>query len=141
MVAQPRGPSRRRGRFHGDQIDPDRQSRDGSSVRQAILEQSTDGRPQVASLSVVERLLGEPEVASAAPADFDDDQARRLTGVDPIEFALVATDVDVPGQDGPAFLAQPSGNQLLGGVTRQLSGRSTGGGAPTVHKAMIAGDA
>ena len=141
MVAQPWGPSRRRGRFHGDQVDHDRQSRDRPSVGQAILEQSTDRRPQVGSLAMVERLLGEPEVASAAPADLDDDQARRRTRVDRHEIELVATDVDVPGQDGPAFLAQPSSDQLLGGVTRQLSGRSTGCGAPTVHRPMIAGDA
>ena len=140
MVAHPWGPSRRRGRFDDDQVDPDRQSRDRPSVGQAVLEQPADGRPQVGTLAVVEGLLGEPEIPPAAPADLDDHQGRWRTRVDRHEIELVATDMDVPGQDGPAFFAQPSSNQILGGVTRQLSGRSTGGGAPTVHRPMIAGD-
>jgi hypothetical protein len=140
MVAHPWGPSRGLRRFHRDQVDPDRQSRDRPSVGQAVLEQPADRRPQVGTLAMVERLLGEAEIPSAAPADFDDDQARWRTRVDRHEIELVATDMDVPGQDGPACFAQPSSDQILGGVTRQLSGRSTGGGAPTVHRPMIAGD-
>ena len=140
MVAYPealtRGGTRR---FHGDQVDPDRQSWDRPSIGQAVLEQPANCRPQVGSLTMVERLLGKAEIPSAAPANFDDDQARRRTRVDRHEIELVATDMDVPGQDGPTFFAQPSGDQLLGGVTRQLSGRSTGGGTPTIHSRMIAG--
>ena len=139
MVAHPKvrtcGGARR---FHGEQVDPDRQPRDRPAVGQPVLEQPADGRPQVRSLAMVEGLLGEAEVPTAAPADFDHDQARRRTRVDRHEIELVATDMDVPGQDCPALLAQPSGDQLLGGVTRQLSGRSSGGGTPTVHRPMIA---
>jgi hypothetical protein len=90
---------------------------------------------------MVECLLREPEIPPAAPADFDDDQARWRTRVDRHEIELVATDMDVPGQDGPACFAQPSSDQILGSVTRQLSGRSTGCGVPTIHRQMIAGDA
>ena len=64
------------GVLHGDQVDPDRQPRDGSSVGQAVLEQPADGRPEVGSLAVVEGLLGEPEVPPAAPANLDDDEER-----------------------------------------------------------------
>ena len=140
MMAHPWGPSRKRGRFHRDQVDPDRQSRDRPSVGQAILEQPADGRPQVGTLAVVEGLLGEPEIPPAAPADLDDHQARWRTRVDRHEIELVATDMDVPGQDGPACFAQPNRDQILGGVTRQLSGRSTGCGVPTIHRPMIAAD-
>src|SRR6266566_6535852 len=140
MMAEPNVGGRRDDGLHGDQVDPDRQPRDGSSVGQAILEQPADGRPKVGSLAVVEGLLGEPEVPPAAPANLDDDEERRRTRVDRHEIELVATDMDVPGQDGPALIAQASSDQLLGGVTRHLSGRSTGGGAPTVHRPMIAGD-
>ena len=90
---------------------------------------------------MVKGLLGEAKIPSAAPADLDDHQARWRTRVDRHEIELVATDMDVPGQDGPACFAQPSSDQILGGVTRQLSGRSTGCGAPTIHRPMIAGDA
>ena len=140
MMAEPNVGGRRDDGLHGDQVDPDRQPRDGSSVGQAVLEQPADGRPKVGSLAVVEGLLGEPEVPPAAPANLDDDEERRRTRVDRHEIELVATDMDVPGQDGPALIAQASSDQLLGGVTRHLSGRSTGGGAPTVHRPMIAGD-
>ena len=141
MVAYPWGPSRGRGRFHRDQVDPDRQSRDRPSVGQAVLEQPADGRPQVGTLAVVEGLLGEAKIPPAAPAHFDDHEGSGRTRVDRHEIELVATDMDVPGQDGPACFAQPSSDQILGGVTRQLSGRSTGCGAPTIHRPMIAGDA
>jgi hypothetical protein len=87
---------------------------------------------------VVERLLGETEVAPAAPANLDDHEGRRGARVNRHEIELVATDMDVPGQDGPARIAQSSGNELLGGVTRQLSGRPTGRGARTVHARIMA---
>jgi hypothetical protein len=139
MVAQPHGRSCRR-RFHGDQVDPDRQSRDRPAARQAVLQQPADGRSKMGSLAVVECLLGQSEVPTTAPADLDHNQARWWTRVDRHEIELVATDMDVPGKDGPTLIAQASSDQLLGGVTRQLSGRSTGGGTPTVHRPMIAGD-
>ena len=60
---------------------------------------------------------------------------RRRRIAEQVEIELVATDMDVPGQDGPACFAQPSSDQILGGVTRQLSGRSTGSGASTVQAA------
>ena len=132
MMAQPYGRPRRGG-LDGDQVDPDMESRESLAVGQAVLEQSADGRAQVAALAVVERLLGEPEVAPAAPADLDDDQDRRRTRVDRHEIELMATDMDVPGQDGPARFAQSCGNELLSGVTRQLSSCPTGCGASTVH--------
>jgi hypothetical protein len=132
MVAQPhRRP--RRGGFDGDQIHPDRKSRERSCVMEAVLEQSADCGTQVAALAMVEGLLGKAEVASAAPAHLDDDEERRRTRVDRHEIQLVATDMDVPGQDGPARFAQSRGDKLLGGVTRQLSSCPTGSGAPTVH--------
>jgi len=132
MVAEPLGRACRGG-LDGDQVDPDRESREASSVGQAVLDQSADCRTQVAALAVVECLLGEPEVPPTAPTDLDDDEERRRTRVDRHEIELVATDMDVPGQDGPARFAQSRGDKLLGGVTRQLSSCPTGSGAPTVH--------
>ena len=123
-----------------DEIDANRQARYRTSVGQAILDQSADSRPQVTTLAMVEGLLRKPEVPATSPPDLDDDEVRRWARVDRHEIELVVTDMDVPGQDGPARLAQPSGDELLGGVTRQLSGRSTGSGASTVHCAMIAVD-
>ena len=52
-------------------------------------------------------------------------RARRRTRVDRHEIELVATDMDVPGQDGPARLDQPVSDQRLGGVTRQLRRRAS----------------
>ena len=43
-----------------------------------------------------------PKPAGAPPADLDDDERRRRARVDRHEVELVAADMDVPGQDGPA---------------------------------------
>jgi hypothetical protein len=117
MVADPRSRTGADVWFHGHEVNPDGQSRRGASIGQTILDQPPDGRPKVTPLAMVECLLGEPEVTAAPPADLDDDEGRRRARVDRHEIELVATDMDVPGQDGPTGLEQSDEDQRFGGVT------------------------
>ena len=119
------------------QVDPDRQLRRPDAARQAVLEQPADSRPEVSPLAVVEGLLGQPEVAAPTPADLDDHEGRRRARVDRHEVELVATDMDVPGQDGPARFGQPRRDERLGGVTRELRRRSRPSGGSAVHPTML----
>ena len=93
------------------------------SGQRPTVEQAVRGGPDPRSLAVVDGLLGQPELAAGAPADLDDDERRRRTRVDRHEVELVATDMDVPGQDGPASLREPVGDERLGGITRLLGRR------------------
>jgi hypothetical protein len=138
VVAHPRRWVRPQPWLDGDEVDSNREPWDRAPIGQAILQQPSQCQSQMASLAVAEGLLSQPEVPPATPADLDNDKGLRRTRVDRHEIELVATDMDVPGQDGPARIAQPSGDELLGGVTRPLSGRPTGGGASTVHRPMFA---
>jgi hypothetical protein len=94
----------------------------------------------MAALAEVERLFGESEVASAPPADLDHHEHRRRTRVDRHEVELVATDMDVPGEDGPARFDQPMSDQSFGGITRLLGRRSREGWKLAVHARIVTGD-
>ncbi len=61
------------------QVDPQpgRRAAADRSGSAAALEEPAERRPEVSPLAPVERLLGEPEVAPAAPADLDEDDAGR----------------------------------------------------------------
>jgi hypothetical protein len=72
---------------------------------------------------VVDRLLRQSEVTTGAPADLDDHERLRWTRVDRHEVKLVATDMDVPGQDEPASLRETIRDRRLGGITRLLRRR------------------
>jgi hypothetical protein len=139
MVANPRVRPRAGRGLDRDEIDPNWQLRQGLAVRQAIPDQPPKRQPQVAPFAVAERLLRQPEVAAPAPADFHDHERRRRARVDRHEVELVATDMDVPGKDGPARVAQSGRDELLRGVTRQLSRRPAGPGAWIVHGRSVAG--
>ena len=75
------------------------------------------------ALAVVDGLLGQPEardpLASGPPRHERGGRAR----VDRHEVELVATDMDVPGQDGPTGVRQARRDQRLGGITRLLGRR------------------
>ena len=111
--------------LHDDQVEPERQPRHRRSIRQdASIEQPVRGRPDTDTLAMVDRLLGQPEVPAGPPADLDDDQGRGRTRVDRDEVELVATDVDVPGQDGPAGVRESRSDERLGGIAGLLCCRS-----------------
>lgn len=138
MVADPRSRAGANVRFHGDEVNPDGQSRRGASIGQAVLDQPPDGRPKVAALAMIECLLGEAEVTPAPPADLDDDEGRRWARVDRHEIELVATDMDVPGHDGPTSFCEPRGDQRFGGITRLLGRRSRRVAGSVRHAGIVA---
>ena len=123
MVTHPRAFVGAGRRLDDDQVHPNRQVRRRCAVRQAVLEQTAHRGAEVTPLPAVEGLLGHAEVAAPTPANLDDDEGGRRTRVDRHEIELVATDMDVPGEDGPARFAQPRGDEHLGGVTRELRRR------------------
>ena len=126
----------------GNDVETQRKRRNRRPIRERdAVEQRVRRTAQVPSLAVVDRLLSQPEVAAASPADLHDHEHRRRTRVDRHEVELVATDMDVPGQDGPAQVAQPRTDEGLGGVTRELRRRSRPGGGSAVHESMVSADA
>jgi len=126
-------------RLHGDEVEPHRKVRECEATRQhSALEQRERGGPQPPALAMVDRLLGEAVVPPNPPADLDEHQFARRARVDRHEIKLVATDMDVPGQDGPAVVDQLIGNQRFGGITRLLGRRPRTSWRPTVHAAIIA---
>jgi hypothetical protein len=139
-MAHPRQGARPLARFDDDEVHAHRQPRDGRAARKPILEQPAQRGAKVAALAVVERLFWEPEVAPPTPADLDDHEHRRRARVDRHEVELVATDMDVPGEDGPARFHQPIGDQSFGGITRLLGRRSRLGWKLAIHATIVAGD-
>ncbi len=53
-------------------------------------------------LPMIDRLLGQAEVARSPPAHLDDHQRGRRPGIDRDEVQLVSPDMDVPTEDRPA---------------------------------------
>ena len=124
-------------RFDDDEIDADGEARHRRAAWQPIGQEATDSRAQVAPLATIEGLFRQAEVAPSSPADFDDHQAGRRARVDRHEVKLVATDMDVPGQDGPARFRQPRSDERLGGVTRELRRRSRPSVGSVLHPSML----
>ena len=125
-----------------DEVEPEREgarngvdpsgSRPSSSSAQAAateVRRACGGRPSPPA---------SPKSRRRAPADLDDHERRRRARVDRHEVELVATDMDVPGEDGPAGFAQPRADESLGGVTRELRRRSRPSGGLAVHRRMRA---
>ena len=140
MVPNPRLPSPMT-RFHDDEVESQRQPRNRTaSRRHAPIQQAVGGGPHPDALAMIDRLLGQPEVAASSPADFDDHERRRRTRVDRHEVELVTTDMDVPGQDGPTGIREPDGDQRLGGITRLLGRRPHRVVGSVRHVGMVAGD-
>ena len=125
-----------------DQVEPERQPRHRRSIRQdASIEQPVGGRPDADTLAMVDRLLGQAEVPAGPPADLDDHQGRGWTGIDRDEVELVATDVDVPGQDGPAGVGESRSDERLGGIAGLLCCGSLRVAGPVRHPGIVGVDA
>lgn len=120
MVADDRLPSPPTG-FHHDKVEPQRKMRQPTAVDQG------EGRlAQPCLFATVHRLLSQAKVAPSAPPDLHDHEHRGRARVGRHEIEFVATDMDVPGQDGPAGVDESGGDQRFGGVTRLLGGSPTG---------------
>ena len=68
---------------------------------------------------------------------FNDDEARRWARVDRHQIELVATDMDVPGQDRPAGLGQPLRHERLGSVAGSLGPRAAPGHRLVIHGRIV----
>src|SRR3954453_5133272 len=86
-----------------DEIEAEREPWHLRSIGQpSALEQAVCRSPDPDSLAMINGLLGQTVLATGPPADLDDDERRGWARVDGDDIDLVAADVDVPGQDGPA---------------------------------------
>ena len=111
------------------------------SVRErAAVDEPVGRRPDPDALAMVDGLLGQAEVPIGAPADLHDHERGRWTRVDRHEVQLVATDMDVPGQDGPTGVRQTCRDQRLGGITRLLGRRPPRVVGSVRHGGIVAGD-
>jgi hypothetical protein len=104
-----------------DEVEPQRQTGERFAIGElAAVKQpvgrGTDPRP----LAVIDGLLGQPERPIRPPAYLDDDERGRGARVDRHEIEFVATDMDVPGQDGPSDGVEVRRDQRLGGITGLL---------------------
>ena len=95
----------------------------------------------MAPLPEVDGLLREAERPGRAEPDLDNHQAPRRARVDRHEIELVATDMDVPGQDRPAGHGQPLRDEGLGVVAGSLGPRSAPNGRLAIHARIVAGAA
>jgi hypothetical protein len=112
---------------------------DGLTVRERpAIEQAVGRGPDARTLSMIDRFLGKSEFASSAPADLDHDERGRGTRVDRHEVKLVATDMDVPGQDGPTGVRKTCRDDRLGGITRLLGRRSHRFAGLVRHRRIVA---
>jgi hypothetical protein len=137
VMPDPRLPSPFTG-LNDDQIEPDRQPRyDGTAGQHAPIEQPVRREPDARALAVIHGLLAEAETARRPPTHFDDDERARRTRVDRHEIELVASDMDVPGQDGPTGLEQSTEDQRFGGVTCLLGLRPGRDPDRTFHGATV----
>jgi hypothetical protein len=66
---------------------------------------------------VVHGLLGQAEIAARTPPDLDRDERARRARIDGYQVQLIASDVDVPGQDRPARRRQSVGDEGLGKIS------------------------
>jgi hypothetical protein len=129
-MAQARRPSGAYWRLDGDEIDPDGQCRQGRPIGQdAQRDQPQDGPPQVVALAAVECLLRQTEAAIAPPADLDDHEHARWSGIDRDEVDLASADAQAARDDSPPVGRQPRGDDVLRLVPGSLLGRPSAGHA------------
>jgi len=108
-------------RLDDHQIEPERQPRDRFAVGEHAAIQETKGRRADPSpLAVIDGLLRQTERTADPPADLHDHQRGWRTRVDRHKVKLVATDMDIPGQEGPPDRREMGPDELFGGVTRAL---------------------
>jgi hypothetical protein len=103
--------------FDCDKVKAKWEARDARSVGQhPAFEQPECRRANADSFPVIDGLFGEAEVAGRSPANLDDDERGGWAWVDRDKVDLVAADMDVPGEDGPAGFGQSVRHQRFGGV-------------------------
>jgi len=126
-------------RLDDDEIEAQRQARDGLAVwKRAAIHQSVCGGPHARALAVVDRLLWQAEAATSAPADLYDHERGGRTRVDRHEIEFVATDMDVPGQDGPTSFRESRRDELFGRITRPLGRRPRRVAGSVRHTGIVA---
>ncbi len=109
------------GRLDRDQIEAQLQPRQWLSIREAAPIEEAIGRLMDAdALSVVDRLLRETEVTSPTSPNLDDDKSGWRARVHGHEIELVAADVHISTEDGPAIGRQARRDKLLRRVAAQL---------------------
>jgi hypothetical protein len=129
-------------RLDDHEIEPERQVRHRLAARQRTsIEQTVGRRANPRSLAMVNGLFRQAEGSARSPADLDHDERGRRTRVDRHEVELVATDMDVPGQDGPTGFREARSDERLGGITRQLGRRSRRVAGLICHRRMVASGA
>jgi hypothetical protein len=109
------------------------------SERESWQELATGQRPAVQqavrsgadprALPMVDRFLGQPEIARTAPANLDHDQSPWRPGVDSHEVELVATHAHVPAEDRPAIGFEAARDVVLGRIAGPLLVGSRHGGS------------
>ena len=102
-----------------DQVESQGQVRHRRPVREdATLEQAVRGGPNARAFPVIDGLLRQAERPdSLRQRTSTATRVRGGPGIDRHEVELVATDVDVPGEDDPACRGQTVGDQGLGAVS------------------------
>jgi hypothetical protein len=111
----------RRVRLDDDDVESGRQRGQSSPVRQRpVGEHRPRGVADPPTLAVVDGFLRQAEASRGAEADLDDDESARRARVDRHEIELVATDMDVSGQDGPTLRRQAFCDEGLGAVAGPL---------------------
>lgn len=141
MMADPR-PDIGLARLDDDKVESEAQGWEGPSVRQrAGRHHRPGGIPEMAALPEVDRFLGQPERPGCAQADFDDHESLWRARVDRHEIELVATDMDVPGEDRPAGLRQPFRDEGFGTIAGSLGPRAASNHHLAIHARIVAGAA
>ena len=125
--------------LHDHQVESQRQMWDWLTVGQrTAIEQAVGGGPDPRPLPVVDRFLGQAERTSGPPADLDHHERPGRTRVDRHEVDLMATDMDVPGQDGPTGVRETHRDDRLGGIARPLGRRSRRSAGLVRHGGSVA---
>lgn len=125
-------------RLDDHEIEPERQVRHRLAARQRTsIEQTVGRRANPRSLAMVNGLFRQAEGSARSPADLDHDERGRRTRVDRHEVELVATDMDVPGQDGPTGFRKARSDERFGGITRLLGRRSRRVAGSLRHRGIL----
>ncbi len=111
--------------FDDDQIEPDRQAREGGAGTGPI-EERKGRRVDPRSFRVIDGLFGQAEVASRSPADLNEDERPRGARIDGDEVDLRPADPELACQDLPALGRKTLGNKGLCRIAELLRRRSHG---------------
>ncbi len=126
-------------RLDDDEVEADRELREGRSVRKpAELDEGPGRGPDAAALAVVDGFLTGSVFPRPAAPHLDNDELPRRARVDRHEIELVATDMDVPGKDRPAGGSEPVRHERLGSVADELCLGPVAIRGLGVHEGMVA---